>query len=166
MGLLDRYPKRALGMATFQASVWLLLVIYGLTPPSLGARLLLPGLVMTAAFGALVWMTLHRPWGWDFSVGGSTGTWMRYRTVWEPGLLVGCTLGLTWMYEGLLGWGKRRVVEFAGSDFVDGFFLDPAEAAAWKADTYGALLLSQDHVAMAVILPLLILGLLWFFLPR
>ncbi len=167
MALIDRYPKRALGMAIFQIAVWLLLVIYAFTTPSLGSKALLPGLAITAAFAALVWMTLHRPWDWQFGVEGGAAGGLRYRIVWAPGLLIGCTLGLTYFHETLLSWGKRRVVAYADdAPLLTRIWVSMEEREAWDADTYGMLLLANTNGVLPVLFPLLVLGLVWVFLPR
>ncbi len=164
--LIDRYERRALYMAGFQLALFVFLMGYGLVSPSMGWRLLVPALVMAGAFGALIWLTLHRPWdfsreeGKDYSLLNST--WI----LWDPGLIVALSLWVTHVYRGMLESAKERTQQVA-ADAADRLTVALGRVdEEWAADTYGMLLLNGPEALIMIGFPLAAFALLWFFLPR
>lgn len=166
LALIDRYERRALYMAGFQLALLVYLIGYGLVSPSLGWRLLVPSLVMAAAFGALIWLTLHRPWDFsrqdDKDYAFINSNWV----LWDPGLIVALSVCVAKVHRSMLESAKERTQEVADAA------ADPLAVAlglvdeAWAADTYGLLFLNGPDAVITIGIPLAAFALLWFFLPR
>jgi hypothetical protein len=165
VNLIDRYGKGALGMAAFQLVLLLISLGYGLASPSLGAKVILPGLVMTTTFGVAIWLTLHTGWDWSYQPGDTDFSWRVHAWIWDPGLIVGISLWLSSLHRGLFETAKAAMQRFASDDVLErAIFAE--EIQAWDADTWGAVLLQGPAVVTVFVVPCLLLGMLWFFLPR
>lgn len=170
MDLIDRFGRVPLAMAAFQLFVLLVTLGYGLWPPSLGTHMVLPGLVIIAAFGAMIWLTLTRPWE-PTPVEDDPPTGGTARYLWDRGLMVAVTLGVSHLYRGIIDSGKDTLRRFEGAGEIRTVhdWLAQVRAAeemeVWAADPYGAELLSEGGVILALFLPAAFLLILWLFLP-
>ncbi len=162
----DRVPRRVLWAVGLEAVPFAALLLWGLAPPSLGTHLAGPALVFALEFAVLAWLTWARPWettwyGWD---GWGTGRW----TIWDPGILVFGAASLAVLQHGVLAQAKERLAEMVATSGADPLAaLGAARSAdAWAADPWGWGLLAGANLVVAVVLPVLVLALVWFFLPR
>ena len=160
-------------MVGFQLLVAAGVIIYGLISPSLGSHLLWPGCAMLLWWGALTRLTLTRPWSGGFSavaVAGEhqEGRWFQRRQEWfEPGLLIGATLGLGRLFVRVLGSAKddlREWAERSGSALA--WVQDDRARKAFEADPYGYELVSGANAFGTMVVPAFLLFLLWVLLPR
>ena len=171
MELIDHFGRVRLTMVAFQLAVLLFCLGYGLWPPALGSHIVLPGLVMIAIYAGLVWMTLTRPWDDSFDV-EDAADWFSLRGGWrDSGLIVGITLAIGYLHHGMFETAKEHIRGFQPvsplrAEDVIAHVRSAKEAEAWAADTWGGLLLSGPYVITGVFLPLMLLGILWLFLPR
>ena len=163
MDLVERYGRNAVHMAAGQLGVLLLLVVYGLWSPSLGSRIVFPTFAMALFFVPLGYLTLTRPWDWSWS--------SHYRGIgdlrfpFSDGLLlVGVTLGLAEAFRGVLGDAKARMVA-AGPVDPTRALPDPA-AESWDADVFGAMVVTDPIMVVALGLGAAMLLIAWLFLPR
>ena len=149
-------------MAGFQVGIFGLLSIYGLA--SLGSRMVCLGTTMVVFYAVAVWFTLHRPWDFSWSPAGEGPLqrgWVSY--VWDPGLIVGLTLWVANAHRSLIADARAQLERMQSEPFYEVFHSD---ARAWEADTLGTLVISGPSFVGAVVLPSMVLGLLWFFLPK
>ena len=151
-------------MALFQLILLLSTLIYGLASPSLGTKVVLPGLVMTATFAVLIWLTLHRPWDWSFGPGDGSAVPF-HGWIWDPGLIIGISLYLANIHRALFRNAKVQLQEWQDASLPDRIFLVD-QMRAWEADRWGAILLDGPSQITMFMLPIAMLGILWFFLPR
>jgi len=133
---------------------------------------------MLASFGALIAITLTRPWESGASFGmlaegksvGAVGFGGHHPRRWLSAdrlLLWLATLLISVAQLRVLAEVKWRVAQLANLDpEADTWDISSPELRAWTGDALGFLAVSGEMALPAIALPMLFLGMLWWLLPR